>query len=277
MFDMSSPPKIKIKKLDQKTQFQSVIDQIFIYCIFLTPLDFMLDTKVVYSFCSKRCLIIFIIMKINIHYNIILIYREVNMRQSAQRKKISILSERLTRLMEEKNLNLTTLALKADIAVGTVQKMISDPQCNPTINSVEAISNALDVPISFLIGQEKSNCCSEISIPKFSWETLSNDLSKSKYSMQGSKTTKFSLEVTENLKTLIFPIGSLLIFDKQKPYNNGAYVLVYFNETKQYLLKRLIIDEPNLYISSIHLELTRSEPIPIRKKQIIATLTQIRL
>lgn len=216
-------------------------------------------------------------MKIIFHYNIILIYKEVVMRQSTQHKKMSILSERLTKCMEEKNLNLSTLAQKANIAIGTVQKIISNPLCNPTINSIEAIGNALGVPISSLIGQERSNCCSEASIPKFSWETLSNDLSTTKYSMQGSKTTLFSLEVTENLKTLIFPVGSLLIFDKQKPYHNGAYVLVYLNENKQYLLKRLIIDEPKLYISSIHLELTRSEPIFIRKKQIIATLTQIRL
>ena len=194
------------------------------------------------------------------------------MRQLLQRKKISILSERLTKLMEEKNLNLSTLAQKANIAIGTVQKMISDPHCNPTINSIEAVGHALGVPISFLIGQEKSNCCMDPSIPKLSWETLTTDLSTSR-----SKTTTFALEVTENLKTLIFPIGSLLIFDKQKPYHDGAYVLVYLNETKQYLFKRLIVDEPNLYISSIHLELTRSEPIPIRKKQIIATLTQIRL
>jgi transcriptional regulator with XRE-family HTH domain len=199
------------------------------------------------------------------------------MRQSTQRKKISVLSERLIKCMEEKNLNLSTLAQKANIAIGTVQKMITDPHCNPTINSIEAIGNALDVPISSLIGQKKSNCCSEDSIPKFSWETLSNDLSTTRYSMQESKSTLFSLEVTDNLKTLIFPIGSLLIFDKQKPSTNGAYVLVYLNETRQYLLKRLIIDEPNLYISSIHLELTRSEPFFIRKKQIIATLTKIRL
>lgn len=185
------------------------------------------------------------------------------MEQITKNRELSILNNRLIKLMGEKNLNIHTLAQKAGIAIGTVQKLTSDPTCNPTISSLEAICKILGVPISYLIGQnENISRFSENFIPLLRWDTVIDDLSnleavkiqKTKennfiYAAYDAEKT-FALEMIGNSMFPLFPEGSILIFDKDKLQYDGGYALIYTYSSKKILFKQLLIDDPKLYFKS---------------------------
>jgi transcriptional regulator with XRE-family HTH domain len=203
-------------------------------------------------------------------------------------KKTSFLNQRLSQLMNEKNINLSSLAQKAGLAIGTVQKMLTDSHCNPTISSLESICDALNVSISYLIGRhENPNFTPEIDVPLLNWGTLTEDLlnlSKKPFSKNKNISSSFplsensfALKIIESSMMPIFPMGTTLIFDKNKAYYDGCYVLVYLNVKNEYAFKRLLIDKPNLYIKSINPLLKENTPSPIEENQIIATLAQAKM
>lgn len=201
-------------------------------------------------------------------------------------KKKSLLNTRLTQFMEEKNMNLSTLSQKAGISIGTVQKMLTDPTCNPTISSLDAICNVLDISISQLIGQIRDQT-TETHVPLLSWETLTQDL-KNFCKITSSKNNRistfstlsehaFALKIIESSMMPIFPMGTTLIFDRNKSYYHGCYVLAYLDQGKQHVFKRLLVDEPYLYIKSINPDLRENMPLLIKKNQIIATLAEAKM
>ena len=88
-------------------------------------------------------------------------------------KNYSRLNRRLSELMKEKGMTIQALAKKASVAVGTIQKLVSDPLCNPTISSIEAICYALGASISDLIGQEERlNALNGLNVYLLNWEEL---------------------------------------------------------------------------------------------------------
>ncbi len=173
-----------------------------------------------------------------------------------QQKKTSFLNKRLLQLIQEKSLNLNMLSQKAGIPVESIQNMINDPAYDPSIDSIQSICKALDIPISYLIEQhQRIDHLAKANIPLLNWHTLADNVKNS--------ASTFALTMTES--STIFPVGTALVFDKQKPYYNGCYVLVQLDPIKQYVLKKLIIDESNLYIKSIDLDSQENTLAPSKK------------
>lgn len=207
------------------------------------------------------------------------------------KKDLSLLNIRLANIMQENGYTINLLAQKANVAVGTVQKIMNDPFCNPTISSLVNICRVLNISIGDLIGQpEKFSRYSETSIPLLKWDTLKNDLKNlqkniSNYFEEGSfiftscpvSEEAFALKVMGNSMSPIFPAGTMLIFDRNKPYFDGCYVLVKLKEVETIVMKQLLIDEPNFYLKSINL-IFNDKIIPLDKKNdIIATLLQAQM
>lgn len=65
--------------------------------------------------------------------------------------KPDTINNRLKQLLSELNISMQQLAKLSGVAVGTIQKMVTKPNCNPTIASIGAIAKVLDVPISFCL------------------------------------------------------------------------------------------------------------------------------
>jgi transcriptional regulator with XRE-family HTH domain len=203
----------------------------------------------------------------------------------------SVLNQRLCELMEEKSINMLTLAKQADVAVGTIQKLMTDPHCNPTIASLDAISKALNVTISHLLGQdEKSITLLGTNVVLLEWETLENKLpTHQSLTSQPTATTPFirtschvskqafAVTMAGNSMLPLFPEGSLLIFDPEKsPYDN-SYVLVKLAEFDTFVFKQLLIDEPDRYIKSLNPVFKDNIMKLSNQDKIIATLVQSQL
>jgi transcriptional regulator with XRE-family HTH domain len=193
--------------------------------------------------------------------------------------------------MHEQNINLSTLAERAHIAVGTIQKLMNDPTCNPTIASLEAICTVLNTTVSYLIGQDEKFFSYEITkVPVLAWEKIKENLlnfigmGQTKFESNEMIATSlpltaasFALKMQGNSMLPIFPEGTMLIFDpKKNPYEN-CYVLVYIKEHKKIVFKELLIDEPFMYLKSVNPDFKNQLLLLNDDDKILATLIQAQM
>lgn len=212
----------------------------------------------------------------------------MNNKTAGLEKNYSNLNRRLSELMQAKSITIQALAKKAGIAVGTIQRLITDPSCNPTISSIEAICNIFDISISELIGQEeRMNTLNGSSVFLLDWEelpiTLSNiqNLTESgtkereiiKTSCPVSKNS-FALKMHDNSMLPLFPENVVLIFDSEKKPKDNNYVIVKIHNYQNVIFKQLLIDEPFKYVTSIN-PLFKDNMIKLEPSdKIIAVLVQ---
>lgn len=207
---------------------------------------------------------------------------------SVLERNYSNLNKRLAELMQANGITIQILANKAGIAVGTIQKLLSDPACNPTIGSIEAICNVFGISISELIGQEERLNSSNLStVFLVNWEELPIVLSNTQNltcggikSRERIKTScpvsknSFALKVHDNSMLPLFPEKSILIFDPQKPPMDNNYIILKLHNYQAVVFKQLHVDEPFKYITSVN-PLFKDNPIKLRADdKIIAVLVQ---
>ncbi len=63
---------------------------------------------------------------------------------------------RLKEVLKEKNISMSKLSRMSDISFSTISRIINDKSYSPTINTLERIAKALNVPLSELY-EEISN------------------------------------------------------------------------------------------------------------------------
>ncbi len=210
----------------------------------------------------------------------------INNKATHLERNYSGLNRRLSELMKTKGITIQALAKNAGVAVGTIQKLLTDPSCNPTIASIEAICNVFDVSISELIGQEeRMNTLHGSSVFLLSWEelpiTLSNiHLVSENKERETIKTSSpvgknaFALRMRDNSMLPLFPENSILVFDPDKTAKDNSYVIVQINNYQNIMFKQLHIDEPFKYVTSIN-PLFKENVIKLEPSdKIIAVLVQ---
>lgn len=210
------------------------------------------------------------------------------MTKVARCKNYSVLNQRLLEKIKEKGLNLTDLARETGLSFGTVQKLVTDPTCNPTISSLEIICQILGTSVSYLLGHERlfhTESCVLLNWDNL--EILINQVDDLRFDEEFKKqtittsypcsNTAFSLKMVGNSMLPLFPDGSLLVFDKQKKYYDNGYILLRLKQSNKFVFKQLLIDEPHYYIRSSNPtfseQLTKLEP----GDMIMATLVQSQL
>lgn len=181
-------------------------------------------------------------------------------------KSIITLNKRLTEIMRKRSITISQLSEKSKVAVGTIQKLMNDPTCNPTIGSLEAISSTLGVTISELIGEDqklddllgKSICILSLDDIPNDLNNLTASIAEASSSAEFIKTfTKlsegaFALRMEDDSMSPIFHKDCVLVFDPAKTVYNNCFVLVKLHNYRNLVFKQLIIDEPNQYIKSVN-------------------------
>lgn len=205
---------------------------------------------------------------------------------------VHTINKRLAELMKRKGMSMTELSSKAKIAIGTVQKLMTDPNCNPTLGSLEAICKVLNVKISELIGEEPNiqNLFGK-SVPILEWLDISSSpdfiekalLNKNISSMEFVKTLtsvseqSFGLKVPDHTFLPIFKQNSILIFDIHKALYHHCYVLAKLHHHDAIVFKQLIIDSPYQYLKSVN-PLINDNLIKLKAQdKIIATLIEAKI
>ena len=208
-----------------------------------------------------------------------------NMNKVSVLRNYSTLNERIKRLIKNKKLSVAELSQLSGISVGAIQNMANSPGCNPTLEKIEAIATALEVPISFLIGEdENSNNLPKKKIPIISWNDIEK-IQQKNYAIPQSLTTEyvylfeklsdqaFALKMQGKSMQPIFNENSILIFEPNKQKYDGCFALFYINEDKSYRFRELIIDGTSYYYKACNINFENKLHKLHKADKIIAILT----
>ena len=208
-------------------------------------------------------------------------------KKNSSLRNYSNLNKNLGEIMHLKSMTIQNLSDKAKLAVGTIQKLLTDPNCNPTISSIESICNVLNISISELIGQKKDLIESNSSkVPLIEWENVISFQKSIKlvnlvhtYISVPSQQSKesFALRVKDDSMGPLFPKNAILIFDINISPKNNSYVLSQLNNFQDIIFKQLLIDEPFKYLSSTNPKLNKDIIKMKPMDKIIAVLIQSQL
>lgn len=200
-------------------------------------------------------------------------------------RNYSTLNERLKKIIRTKKLSISDLSKLSGISVGAIQNMANSPECNPTLEKIEAIANALEVPISFLIGEdENSNNLPKKKIPLISWNDigaiqqtnhipLNSLVNEYIYLFEQLPDQTFALRMQGKSMLPIFNENSVLIFEPGKKEYDGCYALFYINEDKSYVFRELIIDGTNYFYKACNTNFENKLCRLHKDDKIIAILT----
>lgn len=207
------------------------------------------------------------------------------MQDLALSQSAGLLSSRLQELMKKKNFNITKLAKATGTGVATIQRILSDLNCNPTYLTLKAIGDALGVSIGELLGETNTQLKKQYKVRVLEWNDVLKHLESENpkpltdkceiaYSNILISEKSFALKLPISQMFPVFHEHSTLIFDPlKKPYDR-AYVLVKLNDHPNIILKQLIKDEPFNYIKSVSPLLAESITELKESDKILATLVQ---
>ena len=196
-----------------------------------------------------------------------------------------LLSIRLQELMKKKDLNITKLAKATGAGVATIQRILSDLNCNPTYLTLKAIADVLEVSIGELLGEASTQLKRQHKVKLIEWSDILEHI-ESKYFnpiTEKCEITSSSVEVSQKAFALKLPISqmfpifhehSTLIFDPLKKAYDRCYVLVKLHSHPTVVLKQLIKDEPFNFIKSVSPLLSDSIVELKETDKILATLVQ---
>lgn len=199
----------------------------------------------------------------------------------------SLLNTRLEKALTKKGWNLKTLSELSGVSLGSVHKMATDPDSNPTMTSLESVARALSVSIAYLIGEnvDPFQICN---VPLLNWQDITLDFCDfsemnknqeiSHIAVTGEKSENlFALKVEDRSMEPVFPEKSVLVFNPEKEPYDGSYVLLWLESLKKSMFKELLIDEPDYFVRSINPNFSENLKKLDKKDKIIATLVQTQL
>ena len=196
-----------------------------------------------------------------------------------------LLSTRLQELMSKKNYNITKLAKATGTGVATIQRILSDINCNPTYSTLKGIADVFGISIGDLLGETETQFKLQHKVRLIPWADISTYLESDSfdefcegYEYVSAAVTvsnqSFALKLPASQMFPVFHEHSTLIFDPlKKPYDR-SYILVKLHDHPNPVLKQLIKDEPFNYIKSISPLLSEAITELAEADKILATLVQ---
>ncbi len=213
-------------------------------------------------------------------------------------KKQRSLQEVLLQLMQGSQINATQLARNTGLAGTTVRRLCNDPDCNPTIKSIEAIARFFSVTTNQLMGIEPLH--EEISelqpryenwvnIPILSSEeamkwphnieevTSSTQREYVKIDNDSSEET-FAVVLKDQSLEPRFSPGSIMVFSREKAPYDQCYAIIKSEHKELPFYKKLLLDGADVYFKKVNVELPGEIITSMNKdtEQILGILIHVR-
>ncbi len=209
-------------------------------------------------------------------------YNKINLDKISQRIKTEI---------ETRNLSYATLGRLTKISSETIRKLCQGSQPNPTINTLEAIANALNIDIFDLLGSHDAmTIIEEKTIPLYHLNNLTdikNNIIHDKITclVKGSDNC-FAIKVDTALENILIESNSLfvdsgdvLIFDKEHdPVRiKSRTIVIYLSNNGLSTLGEVIGNDENgqVYVSQRKSLIKNTIVEPIELNDIIAILAAV--
>lgn len=190
--------------------------------------------------------------------------------ESSSKKLVQTpISKNLAFLLTKENISISQLAVKLEIPVMTIRRILSGETEDPRISTVKLIADFFKISVDLLI---KSNpdymlnsgkSLATYSVPKIQWENLQNiiDLRENNFDSWSNFQTFslsnnilgkkiFALESRPSMYPR-FPRGTSFIIDPETSPEDGDIVLVKIKSNNEFTLKELLIDPPYWQLLSL--------------------------
>ncbi len=189
---------------------------------------------------------------------------------------IPIIKNELRQLMDQRNLTIAQLAQLANVSVATIHKLIQkETEVNITLQVLEKISRALNIPVEFLFSNSKTNLTTS-KVNLIDWDNIldrnsldTNNLKKINTHSDLSAEA-FSVKMSDNSMQPLFSLGTILIIDPKADIYDGCFALI--NVENKAVFKQIIIDPPDVFYTS--LRSGNKNMKPIKDDIIIGTLVE---
>lgn len=161
------------------------------------------------------------------------------------------IGQRIYNSRKKKNITATELSK----SIGMSKQLISNWEKGrrvPTLDSILALSNALDTSVSYLLCTEENPekpSAKEISL--YNIENLiseqNEEIIKIPITLMKNNTNAVAIRISDESMTSLFRKNDIIIIDRDiQPYDN-CYALIKINPTNQVLLRRYVIDNSNIH------------------------------
>lgn len=177
------------------------------------------------------------------------------------------ITEILKRLMFEKDIKAMDLARLTGLPQPTVQRMVAGTTPNPHLSSLIPIAQFFEITIEQLKGLEPiswlesvANRTKLIPIPVISWDEAAHwhELKKSYQATDATlfMETKvgphaFALTIEDASMYPLFPEGTQIILDPDKPLKDRSYVAVNLKGNSKAVFRQLLIDFNHHYLKAV--------------------------
>lgn len=166
-----------------------------------------------------------------------------------------------------------TLSAETKVAKANISRLKNDPKANPTLATLKPLAAFFGVTVSQLLGEEPLTQVNEKGqvlsrLPILSWDDVQTNLTGHYFGVTDWLSVEyqvsefaFALKVSDKTLIPIFPVGAILIIDKQTVYEDGMHVLVRNNEGDPPFLRQYLIDGNMKLLRSLKLGTHWSEPL----------------
>lgn len=206
------------------------------------------------------------------------------------------LSEILRRLMFERDIRTIDLARLTNLPQPTVQRMVTGYSPNPHLSSLIPIAEFFKISIDQLRGIEpiawhnfKTTSHTGLTkIPILSWQEVPDwNVAKQDFSMtthtpgifmeENPGKYAFALYMQDSSMTPLFPKGTLLIIDPDKPVKDRSYAVVSIKNHPEPIFRQLLLDANKKYLKALSPDLEQFPMIALKEDDAICgTLVQTR-
>ena len=187
------------------------------------------------------------------------------------------LKDVLSLLMDECDVDDSTLSRETDIPVSTISRMRLRSDANPTASTLRPIAKFFSISISQLLGDEllprdrlpgthNPTLFTSARMPIMDWDCVDdwidneghNIKSKLKEWISTEKDVSFrsfALHILTDSFGLAFRKGSLIIVDPERIPHDGDLVLIKIRSEKVIVLRQFLVDGRDLYVRSVNPEM----------------------
>ncbi|GAB4394060.1 MAG: S24 family peptidase [Gammaproteobacteria bacterium] len=167
---------------------------------------------------------------------------------------INKLKSNLQQLLAARNQRQADLARETQLPHSLLSRIFSNPEPNPTFNTLATLANYFSISISQLVGEEplpdetiihKRNRANYVpfivweNIPAWAPKKLSTFVEKFIVMDSASSDTLFCTQLVDTTMEPRFPSGTLLAFDPTQNPHDQDFVLAYLKKSKHVLFRQL--------------------------------------
>lgn len=182
----------------------------------------------------------------------------------------------------------TRLSAATKVAKANISRLKNDPKANPTLATLKPLAAFFNVTVSQLLGEDpltKEEHTGQVMyrLPILDWQEVSTNLDGKFFGIShwlsvdySVSHSAFAVRVTDRTLIPIFPVGAVLIIDKQAVYEDGVHVLIQGNEGEVPFLRQYLIDGNIKLLKSLKAGTDWVEPLT-KDISIIGAVVEVRL